>query len=250
MKIFQYEFPNLLIKVSDKREYLEDLCRGSVYMNESGYFRKLEDTYRGDQFDGTCLISFQNHAGEFLELGSDDAPEQRIKIPIEAVSDFTVGFHNDNKIPLYCCSRLSETILEKETDTSFRFKEAFLSEMEKFGKYYALFNLEEFMNNMLDFMKPNQIGGKWGAVSYVDIKSEYQIELLNDPVRDQYQAFFKKDISYQWQNEWRVLLVSNGEPLIGQSDDHYVANIKPLRWFHIGEIGELRANRIEIREKK
>lgn len=248
MKVFQYEFPDMLIKVSNNRKYLEDLCAGNVYMNESGYFSKLEDTYRGDKFDGKCLISFQNHEGEFLELGPEEFPEQRIKIPLEAIQDFIVGFSNDDKIPLYCCSQLSESILQKETETSLKFRNEFISEMEQFGLYYMLFSKAEFLQNMLDYISEIQLGGKWGPVSYVDIRSEYHIEILNDENRNQYDIFFKKDLSYLWQNEWRIILVPNGKPLIGENSDHFVATIKPLSWFHIGRIDELRTDSIEIRQ--
>ena len=248
MKVFQYEFPDMLIKVSNNRKYLEDLCAGKVYMNESGYFRKLEDTYRGDKFDGKCVISFENHTGEFMELGPEESPEERIKIPLDFIQNFTVGFKGDNKIPLYCCSQLSEHILRKETEFSLKFKEEFISEMEQFGSYHAIFSKVEFLQNMLDYIDDNQLGGKWGAVSYVDIHSEYHIEILNDENRNQYNVFFKKDLSYQWQNEWRIILVSNGAPLIGENDHHFVASIKPLSWFHIGHIRELRDNSIEIKE--
>ena len=60
--------------------------------------------------------------------------------------------------------------------------------------------------------------------------------------------FFKKDLSYQWQNEWRIILVSNDSPLIGENNHHFVASIKTLSWFHIGHIRDLRDNSIEIKE--
>lgn len=249
MKVFQYEFPDMLIKVSAKREYLEDLCSGKIFMNESGYFRKLEDTYRGDKFDGKCLISFHNHKGEFLEFGPVDSPERRIKIPIENVHNFTVGFSNDNKIPLFCCSQISEAILWQEKETSLRFKEEFVSEMKKFGDYYMLFSKTEFMQSMLKFIEENQLGGKWGSLTYVDLQTEYPVELLNDETRNRYDAFFRKDQSYRWQNEWRILLTSNDTPLINQDNNHFVANIEPLSWFHIGDVSELCTNSIEISER-
>lgn len=248
MKVFQYEFPDMLIKFSNNRKYLEDLCAGKVYMNESGYFRKLEDTYRGDKFDGKLIISFENHKGEFMEFGPVNSPEERIKIPLDSVRDFTVGFKGDSKVPLYCCSQLSEHILRKETEFSLKFKEEFISEMEQFGSYYALINKIEFLQKMLDYIAENQLGGKWGAVSYVDIHSEYHIEILNDENRNQYDVFFKKDLHYQWQNEWRIVLVSNDIPLIGEDNHHFIASIKPLSWFYIGNVSELRNNAIEIRK--
>lgn len=248
MKVFQYEFPDMLMKVSSKKEYLEALCNGCVYMNESGYFRKLEDTYRGDKFDGRYLISFHNHAGEFLEFGPEDEPEQRIKIPIETVKDFTVGFSGDDKIPLFCCLQLSESILQKEAETSISFREEFVSEMEQFGEYYLLFSKAEFLQHMLDYLTDHDLGGKWGPVSYVSLQTAYHIEMLNDPSRKTYDVFFKKDVSYAWQNEWRILLASRDKPLLDCNTHHYVVEMKPLSWFHIGKISELRTTAIEIRQ--
>lgn len=246
MKVFQYDdFPDMLIKVSNKKEYLEDLCAGKIYMNESGYFRKLEDTYRGDKFDGRCPISFHEHS--FLEFGPVDEPEQRIKLSIENIRDFTIGFSGDDKIPLYCSSQLTEKILYKETETSLKFREEFISEMEQFGCYYALFSKSEFLEHMCNYIIENNLSGKWGSVSYVDIQSEYPIEILNDESRNQYDSFFKKDISYEWQNEWRMLLVSNETPLL-ENDNHYIAEIEPLTWYHIGKTSELRTNTIGIQE--
>ena len=101
---------------------------------------------------------------------------------------------------------------------------------------------------MLGYIEEKHLGGKWGTVSYVDLKSEYSIELLNDNSRNQYDSFFKKDLSYRWQNEWRILLTSNDLPLIIERNHHYIATIKPLSWFHIGDVSELRTNAIEIRK--
>jgi len=242
MNIFDYEFPDMLIKVSSKKEYLEDLRDGKIYMNESGYFRKLEDTYRGDRFDGRCPVSFDNQPDGFFEFGS-------VKIPLSSVKDFTVGFINDDKIPLYCCSQLSDSILIKETDTSFKFRDEFISEMEKFGGYYALFMKNEFLQNMVNHINDKQFNAKWGPVSYVDIQSEYQINIIADKDRNKLEAFFKKDSTYMWQNEWRILMASsNDKPIISKEDNHYIAQIKPLTWFHIGEISELRSGSIKLSE--
>lgn len=85
------------------------------------------------------------------KLGPEESPEERIKIPLDFIQNFTVGFKGDNKITLYyCCSQLSEHILRKETEFSLKFKEEFISEMEQFGSYHALFNKVEFLHNMLD----------------------------------------------------------------------------------------------------
>lgn len=238
----------MLIKVSNNKQYLEDLCNGRVYMNESGYFRKLEDTFRGDKFEGRYLISFKNLKKEFIELVSENNPKERIKIPVQAVKSLTLGFEKDDKIPLFCCSQISESILIKESETSLRFREEFISEMEQFGSYYILFSKIEFLQNMLEYIHQNNIGGKWGPVSYVDIQSEYSTNILCDDNRNQYNVFFQKDKSYFWQSEWRILLASNNKSLIDTNEHYYIAKTKSLNWFHIGDIQTLRDATIELVE--
>lgn len=232
----------MLIKFSSERKFLEDLRSGKIYMNESGYFRKLEDTYRGDKYDGKCPISLEKYKGTSMKFGS-------IEIPIECVHNFTLGFAGDDKIPLYCCSQISEDILQKETERKIKFRPEFIEEMRQFGSYYAVFSKNELLHNVSDFIKSNGLVCMNNIVSYVDIHSEYDIQLLNENHIDQYRSFFKKDVLYRWQNEWRMLIVSsNDDPLIDQSHNHYIANIKPLKWFYIGNVEDLYTNAIEIRE--
>lgn len=232
----------MLIKFSSERKYLEDLCSGKIYMNESGYFRKLEDTYRGDKYDGKYPISLEKYKGTSMKLGS-------IEIPIECVHNFTLGFAGDDKIPLYCCSQISEDILQKETETKIKFRPEFIKEMSQFGAYYAVFSKNELLQNVSDFIKSNCLVCMNNIVSYVDIHSEYDLQLLNENHTDPYRSFFKKDVLYRWQNEWRMLIVSsNDDPLIDQSHNHYIANIKPLKWFYTGNVEDLYTNVIEIRE--
>ena len=183
MNIFQYEFPDMLIKVSSQRKYLEDIASGKIYMNQSGYFRQLEDTYRGDMNDGKCPISLSDLKGQMFQLGPlDGKDEDVIKIPVEWISNFTVGFQHDDKIPLFCCSKLSEDILKKETDFVFQFKEDFIFEMQKFGKYYMLFSLHEFLEQITVYINQIAVGAKCGSVTYRDIFTTYNFYILYDKV--------------------------------------------------------------------
>jgi len=102
---------------------------------------------------------------------------------------------------------------------------------------------------MVNQINDKQFNAKWGPVSYVDIQSEYQINIIADKDRNKLEAFFKKDSTYMWQNEWRILMASsNDKPIISKEDNHYIAQIKPLTWFHIGEISELRSGSIKLSE--
>ena len=104
----------MLIKVSSKDEYLKEICEGKVYMNESGYFRKLEDNYRGDRFDGKCPVDLGKTKTDSLTIFNPQNPEERVEIPAEAITNFTLGFSGDDKIPLFCCTQVDEKILYKK----------------------------------------------------------------------------------------------------------------------------------------
>lgn len=248
MKVYEYEnFPDILIKFSEKKEYLEDIVNGNIFMNESGYFRKLEDNYRGDKNDGKRPIDLSNMKDQFIEFKPLDGSTEGIKLPIEFIYNFTVGFQGDDKIPLFCCSQLNEKILEKESETTLKFKDSFLNEMLQFGKYFLMFLEYEFLENITDFISEKNIGAKCGPISYQDIQSTYDIDILGNKKYNQYDAFFKKDVLYKNQNEWRILLISNEEKaLIGDDNSSFIANIKPLQWSHIGEISDLKKARINI----
>ncbi len=249
MDVFGYTIPNMLLKFSNVKEHLEDIGRGQIYMNESGFFRKLEDQFRGDQFDGRCPISLDRLADEYMELRPEDGSEG-IRIPIKFVRNFTVGFQNDDKIPLFCATALSQDILYKKTDTEFAFRQEFIQEMQQFGKYFAIFSASEFIEKMSVFVEKNHMAVQYGPVDYVEIHKQYDIEMLNEDTRPGIEAFFKKDVSYRWQNEWRIILLGakDAPPIIPPGSGYFIANIGTLNWFHIMETKDLLTNTIQIRE--
>lgn len=249
MKMYEYEFPNLFLKVSSKREYLEDLKNGRLFMNESGYFRELEDTYRGDRNDGKCPISMKPYYGESLIIGPADKPEERIEIPISCVENFVMGFSGDEKIPIYCCSVVSEEIVEQITPYRFRFREEYLAEMKQFGEYVAVFDGSELIQNIMKYATEKRINFTCDRVTYTDISSAYSIEMLTQKPRNQYAPFFVKDVSYRWQNEWRLVLESGKEPLIGTDQHHYLAQLPPLSYCYIAPLESLLKSEITLEEK-
>ena len=249
MDIFGYKVPGMLLKFSNVLEHLEDIRHGRIYMNESGFFRRLEDQFRGDQFDGKCPISLDRFADEYMELRPEDGSEG-IKIPIKWVRNCAIGFQNDDKIPLFCATVLSEDILYKKSDTEFAFKKEFIQEMRQFGKYLAVFSASEFIEKMSSFVEKNHMAAQYGLVDYVDIHRQYDIEMLNEDTRPGTEAFFKKDVSYRWQNEWRIILLGakDSPPIIPPDSSSFIANIGALNWFHNIETEDLLTNMIQIRE--
>lgn len=247
-RIFGYEVADLLIKVSPKEEYLKELCEGKIYMNESGYFRKLEDNYRGDRFDGKCPVNLGKTQTDSLTIFNPLKPEERVEIPAEVITDFALGFSGDDKIPLFCCTQVDEKILNKKTDTQWSFKEEFISEMEQFGEFYILFYKVELLIGLDKHAR--EIGATIVAdkVSYLDILDAYDLNLIDSPDRNYLSPFFQKDTTYQWQNEWRITMLR--EPsLIGTFENHYVASTTPFTLYHIGKVKDLRSVEIGVYEK-
>lgn len=248
--IFGYEIPNILIKVSEKHEYLEALSQGQVYMKESGYFRKLEDNYRGDPYDGKRPVVPMSN--DYILIGDPNSSMGQIRIDASHIIKMEFGFEGDDKIPLFCCSLLSEEIAERKGKYEFGLEPEFISKMSEFGKYAMIFRLSELAQGLLSYANTNLLELIAHPVSYVVISKEYG----GSSSAGMYSAFFKKDIKYQGQNEWRALLSKPASPLIsptpwtpliGADEDHLIATIPPFKQYNIVTISELEKQVFQIK---
>ena len=238
MKVYQYEeFPEMLIKFSNEKKHLQDLANGNVFMMESGYFRKLDDRFRGDKFAGKCVIDM-NSPEWCIRSGPTESNPEVITLPGTSIKDFSIGFKGDNKIPMFCCTELSESILEEPVNHTMHFKSTFIEEMEQFGQYYMIFSRNEFINNMYEYIQKHEFGGRWGNVTYTELSKAYDHTSFGRG-RNIYDPFFIKDISYKKQNEWRIILKPSCTPIIKENENHHIATIPPLKWCHIGETKEM-----------
>lgn len=237
---------HILIKVCSKEEYIEDIKHGKIYMNESGYFRKLEDNYRGDRFDGKSPINLESYKNKTMILESLDNPSERLELPIVTVSNFITGFDRDDKIPMFCCSLVSEEILEFASSGELKIRKEYLREMRKFGNFFCMFTLKELVFGLRQVEEKNEFVMLGRKVQYTNIKKEYLPEILNDQNRCQYEPFFKKDITYRWQNEWRVLFHSGNGPIISNDENHYIAQIPAFQWFESGTLDDLEHKRLPL----
>lgn len=226
------------IKFSEKREYLEDLAKGKIYMNESGYFRKIDNNFRGDKFDGKC--PFLTSSEWKIEVGSFGDLKEKIIIPGENIKDFTVGFANDDKIPLFCCSIVSDKILDIQENGTMKFNDEFIAEMQKFGEYYMIFDLNELVDGMQEYANKYKIYARSACVEYKDIYEVYNIETFDLHKRDIFEPFFVKDSSYCLQNEWRILLDNGNKKLISETENHLLVKIKPFEQFLIDEVNNMK----------
>lgn len=229
MKLGEFELPRYLLKFCEKREYAEELLKGKLYMKESGYFRRLEDTYRGDVNDGVKPIDMTGKTVIIESIGSN-----KVKIPLDNIMNFRLGFEGDKKTPVFCASMMDDDILEKIDNTSCKYRDEFLSELSKFGEYVVIISYDEFiMKIQAKIEEKNDLAALFSKVKYVDIMKEYDFPVCDDfeGIESQYRQFFNKDKSYKWQNEFRLLLLGkHNNELINSSNDSYVLDIGEFKY--------------------
>lgn len=220
-----------ILKCFSKEEYRQDFLNGNIYFKASGYFRKLEDTYRGDKNDGKKPIDVK-----LSEISIKKAGE--VVVPNSELLNVVLGFDGDDKVPIFCCSALNYNILNCNGNR-YTLKEEFIKEIQQFGKYFAYVSWNEFANKMDAISQAKRIGYEIGEVTYADIAKKYAKESLAvNNLIEQYEVFFYKDESYKWQNEIRVILDSPDGSLIGDND-YYVLNVGGFSNVRLWDINEL-----------
>lgn len=245
MKIFNVECQEWLLKVG-KLDHLKEICNGKLYMNESGYFRHLDNKYRGDVYDGRRPINMQKSGTPSLTFFNPNDLHQRVTIPAETVKNFTKGFYKDDKIPIFCCSKIDERILQKQSETKWILKQEFIDEMKQFGEYYLLLDKNELLHRLSEYAKNKNILIKENDVKYENIHSAYGMEILTETNSDPLQSFFIKDEHYRWQNEWRVCLTNKNCSLIGNKENYYEVLFNPLTFAIIGKVSDLYVQTLSI----
>lgn len=221
-KIFPPEFPVWILKFAEEKQYLESLLEGNIYFKESGYFRKLEDNYRGDRNDGKVPLEIQPDMEFYLESEDGERLDFTGMVP-----EIRLGYEGDDKVPLFCASIVDERIIEWTGKKSFHFKKEFADELSQFGKYVAIIPIGEMYEKLKIYQKKHEkITFVQGEVKYVDIKKVYDDSVLDkwENAAEYYKVFFNKDLRYQWQNEWRVIMHSP-EMLISDKEDSVTIDV-------------------------
>lgn len=226
--------PKLLIKVSNNIEHLKELANGKIYLKESGYFRNLENDYQGDKFDGKRPINLKDKNCKIV-IGADDDPSKMVFYGDE-IKDFCLGFPGDDKVPMFCASLVSDSILTKINGTEvFTLTDEFINEVKQFGEHFIIFDYSYFITEIQKYAKENSISFRCNKIEYGDIMNKYSFEdsrYYGFASKDIYSPFFFKRDSYRFQNEWRLILY--GKELIKQGQDYYSFQIPKMKNYHVG----------------
>lgn len=223
MQIFGNETFVYMIKVFSQKKYRDDFIKGHMYLNESGYFNKLEDNYRGDKYDSQAV---EFNATIYIN-GIEFHPDS-----------LSTGFVGDDKIPILCMTRICEESIEKVEGNKFKLKESVIKELSQFGECALLFMYGELHNNLQEFAIKNEWRLDQDVVKYVDMQKDK--EYLSLYKGDRFNKYFIKNISYKEQNEARIILLSKDKytPIISKDSHHIEFDITPLKCFYEFNISE------------
>ena len=234
-----------LIKFAEKEEYVDELLDGRIYMKASGYFRKLEDGYRGDKFDGKKPVDV---TGMVMSIEAEDGTKLVFNnSPDNKVWDFYIGFSGDDKVPIFCAVLMNDRIIEITGDNTFKIKDEYLQEMQQFGNYVAFIPLGEMLQKIEEYSRQHSEPVIYGPVEYSDIMQTYKFDDPEDENIGVYRRFFRKDIAYRFQNEWRMVLASDKE-LIGKEEDHLIIDFGRFKYGFKVDMDMLMNGRFQIEE--
>lgn len=150
-------------------------------------------------------------------------------VPWAITKNIVAGFEGDDRIPIFCACMMSEEILEKTGENSFKIKNEYIQELSQFGSHVAMIPLGELLEKLECYVKENpQVGFKSGVVRYVDIKKQYDPNKYNDK-EEWYLPFFTKDNAYKFQNEWRLIAVG-AEDLIASGENCWVCEVGAFQY--------------------
>lgn len=223
MNLRKFDLNNYLFKICEKIEYCQSIVNGHIYMKESAFFRQLDDNHRGDRSDGRVLVEWEQN--RIRRKAPDGEIEEMI-----IYADVEYGLPNDDKMPLFCASMFDGAIITEPQNGYSLFRKEFINEAAKFGNYIVCLPLEELIKEAQFHSLENNFNCYYSKVQYFDTKAVYSkyANSKHDLHHHFPFALFKKDLTYYWQNEWRLVFQKKDSSIITSEKDYYVMSLIPF----------------------
>jgi hypothetical protein len=198
---------NRLMKFG-KRNHLEELLKGKIYMNNLKYYSDLEALENvsdvGDKYESKLLIGNVN-----LKYYESETHEY---VGYAKARDFALDF-GYMKHPVFCLFIMdsrnitNEYQVDDHLEIKYEFSDEQKSKMIEFGDHvFILNNPEEFCKRIETKLSDKRISMTRNAVQYYD-PSINQSEYVQDVYQDAINAtFWKRKQAYSYQQEYRFLL--------------------------------------------
>ncbi len=193
-----------------KRKNIESLQNGKLYMKNLKYFIDIEKEKAqkgmGDINEGKLVMNnidfklIDPKTKNILFQGYAEKAKLEIK--------------EDHKKPVFCMSCIDFNSLEIEEETestlvgkliiSERQKKEFINE---FGDTVLLISFSDFINRITRVFKENNISFIADKVKYSDYSINY-MDRLNSSIKQNEEKFFWKDIFFNYQKEFRIVILN------------------------------------------
>ena len=197
MLIGGYNFPNFVIKFG-KKENLEKLQLGSVYMKDYWYYKNLEDGGMGDKYEG-CEFSNQTVR---IKLGNNEN---------DIVADGFLYYepNSDNKVPIFCCTWVNannstlEKVIQSIGELHIRINiDRLINDFE--CDYGLIFQYAEFQDKFEKHCHEQNLKFDQGLVNYYDYTDKSNPWLQNKI--NGFDRFYRKRKIFEHQNEIRWVI--------------------------------------------
>jgi hypothetical protein len=174
------------MKFGAKKDLEQMQKDGLLYCNTITYFSRLEDESRGDPFESVIKLKYFENAIFQIRPANDPSEEWK------NLNATNVSYNEHYKEPLgnlFCMSAFKMPI-GKEVST-FHFDERFF----KFEYCLMIMNEPLFMKRLGSALEKLPVKSCKNHIEYVDLKKYSGKKTL-----------FQKDIKYNWQEEFRIVL--------------------------------------------
>lgn len=206
----------VLIKLSSKIEYLEQIRNGKIRFKKIDYYLRYEDENIGDKEEGIRSKIYNDKDLHSIKFFHPLLPKEGIDIKKSISSGDVVLTDRPNLSNLYIASFL---ILSAEDIISNKFLDDKIIEAKEW-KYFLIFNkTDTFINAIHEQLKKNDIECLSGKVEYKNY----------DKTQDNL-TVFNKSGKFSYQKEYRFAFYFNNkynENLIKIDDETIELNVSP-----------------------
>lgn len=231
---------NFLIAKFGEREHLEQLQKGNIFFNVIQEYRNDGTNYRGDRMEGK--IPIDPHS---LKIYDEEGNNIFETIPYP--SSVTMSLNGDEGILMFCAAIINETNTMQISENEWIFKEEFKSAIRSFGKYVLILKSEELLKHIQKSTdeKGQKIVYDSGAILYRDMEDFENMQEYKT-TGSRYDSYFVKGLSYKNQNEWRVIIDGEKEPLKINCETGFMLYTYPLESSIIMETDRFLNGKIEM----
>lgn len=210
LKEFFGERPLFYIKFTREENWAKDILEGKLFMNKVDYYRQLE------------LNSGIKGQGDLSELKAKIIPleikieskDTNLAIPLK-VKSLEFELDEDKQKPVFCITGLTidDMIIDSYCENSVKLRFPYKKEeadllRKEFGEYVVVLNPKQFEENISNTLNNEGIGWIFGKVKYTGENSFERIEAFSNSTPER---FLYKDLEFQHQKEYRLVLDENIE---------------------------------------